>query len=191
MVTLAMLSALLTAQDRPIVGAAFFYWYEWDGMAQTGSWPSGLYNTPLYGYYSSARYGDNHRSMRLAADWGMTDLFIDYWGRGWLDNEGKPRELLLLRAIEELRSRGYGIHLSMYQDDEDFDMDDMAANVAPGRDLRRLDPVPRPAPWSDLREERHARSLRGRGGLSPFPPRPLRRPRCSQPRVGRHPRFVG
>lgn len=136
MVTLAMLSALLTAQDRPIVGAAFFYWYEWDGMAQTGSWPSGLYNTPLYGYYSSARYGDNHRSMRLAADWGMTDLFIDYWGRGWLDNEGKPRELLLLRAIEELRSRGYGIHLSMYQDDEDFDMDDMAANVAPGRDLR-------------------------------------------------------
>lgn len=138
MVTLAMLLALPAddAAERPIVGAVYFYWYEWDPVTETGSWPGGIYNTPLEGYYSSARYGDNLRSLQRGADWGVTDFFMDFWGRGWLGEDGQARERLLVRAAEELRARGYRIHMSMYQDGEDFDVKDLAANAEPGRQLR-------------------------------------------------------
>ncbi|MBD3174231.1 MAG: hypothetical protein GF320_03555, partial [Armatimonadia bacterium] len=160
MAALALVSLLLVSQlpaetpDRPIVGAAYFYWYEWDPSTETGSWTGqGIYNTPLYGYYSSASYEDNLRAMHLAADWGMTDLFMDFWGRGWLGEDGQPRELLLTRAAEELQSRGYNIHISMYQDGEDFDVADMASNLDSGRDVRWwLDSLAVPTDaWSQFR----------------------------------------
>jgi len=120
--------------ERPIVGATFFYWYVWDYATETGNWAGeGVYNTPLTGYYDSRSYEDNLRSLRTAADWGTTDFFMDYWGPGWQALDGSPRELLLTRATEELRRAGFDIRMSMYQDAADFDMSDFAANIADGR----------------------------------------------------------
>lgn len=133
-----VLAALLApdgadASERAVIGAAFFYWYTFDYERETGAWHGGIYNTPLEGYYDSMSYEDNLRSLRVAADWGITDCFMDYWGPGWTDHEGRPRELLLTRATEQLQSEGFNIHMSMYQDAEDFDMEDLAANLGDGR----------------------------------------------------------
>ncbi len=121
---------------HPVMGAAYFYWYWWDREAEVGNWTAdGVYNTPLDGYYHSADYQDNLRSMRQAADWGVNTLFMDYWGPGWQDLSGGPRELLLARAAEQLRREGYPLRISLYQDATDFAMDDFSRNTEDGRHL--------------------------------------------------------
>jgi hypothetical protein len=76
----ALLAHAVAAQppDRPIVGAVFFYWYEWDEPSEWGNWLGGVHNTPLFGYYDSRKLHDNFCSLLLAADWGMTHFFLDY-----------------------------------------------------------------------------------------------------------------
>ena len=85
------------SQQLPLVGAAYFYWYEWDTHAgEWGNWINGIHNTPLDGYYDNRRLADNMRSQLLAADWGMTHLYMDYWGHGWRGEGGEPREATVL-----------------------------------------------------------------------------------------------
>ncbi len=121
---------------RPLIADTYFYWYEWDYQKQFGSWVGGIWNTPLDGYYDSATYRDNFRSLRTASEWGITDHFMDYWGPGWKGENDEPREDVVMRAAEELQRRGYNIHMGFYQDGTDFDMEDFAANLDDGRDFR-------------------------------------------------------
>ncbi|MGQ9733000.1 MAG: beta-galactosidase, partial [Candidatus Zipacnadales bacterium] len=129
-------SALAAGLDRPWIADTYFYWYTWDYEQQFGGWVGGVWNTPLYGYYDSPSYRDNLRSLRTAAEWGLTDHFMDYWGPGWKGENGEPREATVMRAAEELQRRGYNIHMSFYQDGEDFDMEDFERNLDVGRHFR-------------------------------------------------------
>lgn len=122
--------------DRPWIADVYFYWYSWDYQKEFGGWVGGVWNTPLYGYYDSALYRDNLRSLRVASEWGITDHFMDYWGPGWKGENGEPREATVMRAAEELQRRGYNIHMSFYQDAEDFDMADFERNLDPNRHFR-------------------------------------------------------
>ena len=124
-----------TSLEKPWITDTFFYWYGWDYEAQKGSWIGGVYWTPLNGYYDSATYKDNYDRLKLAADWGITGHFMDYWAPNWLDREGKPRESLLMRASEQLTREGYDVFMSYYQDGEDFDQKDFSRNMDPGRDV--------------------------------------------------------
>jgi len=125
-----------TALDRPWISDTFFYWYTWDYDARWGDWGGqGVYFTPLVGHYDSLSYDDNLRELWMAAEWGMTHHFIDYWGTTWRDHEGKPRELNIIRAAEALRARGYDVNIGLYQDGSDFDMADFARNLDDGRDV--------------------------------------------------------
>jgi hypothetical protein len=132
----ACASAVAGGIDRPWIADTYFYWYAWDYQKEFGSWVGGVYNTPLYGYYDSASYRDNLRSLRTASEWGITDHFMDYWGPGWKGEGGEPREATVMRAAEELQRRGYDIHMSFYQDGEDFDMADFERNLDAGRHFR-------------------------------------------------------
>ncbi|MFQ6097437.1 MAG: beta-galactosidase, partial [Armatimonadota bacterium] len=125
--------APVAALDRPWIADVYFYWYTWDYEKEMGNWIGGVYNTPLVGYYDSRRYEDNLRELHMASEWGITHHFMDFWGYGWKDTEGDPREAALIRATEALQDRGYDIHMGFYQDGTDFDMKDFAANIAPGR----------------------------------------------------------
>ncbi len=126
------------ALDRPWIADVYFYWYTWDYDKEQGSWIGGVYNTPLVGYYDSRSYEDNLRELHMASEWGITHHFMDFWGHGWKDLDGNPRENVLIKATEALQQRGYDTHMSFYQDGEDFDMQDFAANLDPGRHVRRL-----------------------------------------------------
>jgi hypothetical protein len=75
--------------------------------------------------------------MWSAAEWGVTHFFMDYWSPDWLDNQGQPRDVLVMRAAEELRRRGYPIWMSYYQDGENFAMRDFARNITERRDVWR------------------------------------------------------
>lgn len=123
------------ALDRPWIGDVFFYWYSWEGEERLGNWTGGVYNTPLVGYYDSLSYEDNYRELWMASEWGLTHHFMDYWAPNWKDREGKPREALLMRAAEQLQREGYDIFMAYYQDGENFEMQDFAANMDPGRDV--------------------------------------------------------
>jgi len=60
--------ALAQPLDRPIVGAVFFYWYEWDEGEEWGNWLGGVHNTPLFGYYDNRKVQDNfHKTEILTA----------------------------------------------------------------------------------------------------------------------------
>jgi len=135
---LVLLSSGLMADGltRPWIAATYFYWYTWDYQKEFGGWVGGVYNTPLDGYYDSASYKDNLRSLRTACEWGLTDFFMDYWGPGWKGENGEPREQTVMRAAEELQRRGYDMHMSFYQDGENFDMADFERNLDPGRHMR-------------------------------------------------------
>ena len=124
------------ALDRPWIADTYFYWYSWDYSLEQGGWMGGIWNTPLDGYYDSATYRDNLRSLRVASEWGLTDHFMDYWGPGWKGEGDVPREAVVMRAAEELARRGYDIHMSFYQDGTDFDMKDFARNLDDGRQFR-------------------------------------------------------
>lgn len=121
------------ALERPWISDVYFYWYQWDYQRRTGNWLSGVYNTPLVGYYDSSRLEDNLRELHMAAEWGITHHFMDFWGHAWLDEKGRPRERCLMDAAEEMRRRGYDCWMSYYQDGQDFQMDDFARNLDPGR----------------------------------------------------------
>lgn len=123
------------ALERPWIGDVFFYWYSWEGEEKLGNWVGGVYHTPLVGYYDSLSYEDNYRQLWMASEWGMTHHFMDYWAPTWKDRAGNPREALLIRAAEQLQREGYDIFMSYYQDGEDFEMKDFAANMNPGRDV--------------------------------------------------------
>jgi hypothetical protein len=123
------------ALDRPWIGDVFFYWYSWDGEEKLGNWTGGVYHTPLVGYYDSLSYEDNYRELWMASEWGLTHHFMDYWAPTWKDRAGQPREALLMRAAEQLQQEGYDIFMAYYQDGEDFEMQDFAANMNPGRDV--------------------------------------------------------
>ena len=131
---LCLLASPLAALDRPWIGDTFFYWYTWDYDTEMGGWIGGIYNTPLQGYYDSRRYEDNLASLHTAAEWGITHHFMDYWGPGWQDLAGNPREDLLIRATEKLQQDGYDTFMSVYQDGTDFDMAQFSKNLDPGRD---------------------------------------------------------
>jgi hypothetical protein len=130
-------ASLRDSKAGPWVGAVFFYWYTWDRQAQWGGWEGGVHYTPLQGYYDSPSFEDNLHSMWVAAEWGVTHFFMDYWSREWLDNQGQPRDVLVVRAAEELRRRGYPIWMSYYQDGENFAMRDFARNITEQRDVWR------------------------------------------------------
>lgn len=135
----AILGNAASAQplDRPIVGAVFFYWYEWDREAQWGNWLNGVHNTPLDGYYDSRKLADNFRSILLAADWGITHLFLDYWGHDWRGENNEPRETTVLKAAEKVRALGYPIFVGYYQDGENFAMREFWRNISERRDTYR------------------------------------------------------
>ena len=135
---LALACPFALALDRPMISDTFFYWYSWDYQKELGGWIGGVYNTPLVGYYDSLKYEDNLRELHTAAEWGITDHFMDYWAPNWVDHDGKPREAQLMRGTEELRKRGYNTWMSYYQDGEDFDMKDFAKNMDPGRDVQLM-----------------------------------------------------
>ncbi|MEJ5250954.1 MAG: beta-galactosidase [Chthonomonadetes bacterium] len=119
----------------PIVGAAYFYWYEWQTAGgEWGNWIGGVHNTPLYGYYNSRTLADNFRSILLAADWGMTHLFMDYWGQGWQGENGEPREATVVKAAERVRALGYNLFMGLYQDGENFAMREFWRNVTERKD---------------------------------------------------------
>ena len=120
--------------DRPWISDVYFYWYTWDYEKELGGWMGGVYNTPLQGYYDSPSYEDNLASLHQASEWGLTHHFMDYWGQGWRDTEGNPREGVLMRAAEDLQKRGYDIFMSVYQDGTDFDMAEFSKNLDPDRD---------------------------------------------------------
>lgn len=136
--TAAVIVACMTcpawALDRPWISTVYFYWYTWDYDTELGGWMGGIYNTPLRGYYHSPSYDDNLASIHEASEWGVTHHFMDYWGHGWLDDEGNPREDVLMRATEDLQQRGYDVFMSIYQDGTDFDMAEFSKNLDPGRD---------------------------------------------------------
>ncbi len=132
LVALAATPAL--ALDRPWVSDVFFYWYTYDRDTELGGWMGGVYNTPLGGYYDSPRYADNLASLHQASEWGLTHHFMDYWGHGWKDDRGNPREDVVMRATEDLQKRGYNIRMSFYQDGTDFDMARFSRNLEPKRD---------------------------------------------------------
>ncbi|MBI2302706.1 MAG: hypothetical protein HYU66_27685 [Armatimonadetes bacterium] len=133
--TLALLLATpALALDSPWISDTYFYWYQWDYARQWGGWEGGVYNTPLGGYYDSARFDDNLHQLHTASEWGVSHHFMDYWGPGWKGEGGEPREMTLVRATEALRARGYPIFMGAYQDGTDFDMADFVKNVQPGRD---------------------------------------------------------
>ncbi|MDW8290037.1 MAG: beta-galactosidase, partial [Armatimonadota bacterium] len=123
------------SQALPLVGAVYFYWYEWDTYAgEWGNWLNGVHNTPLYGYYDSRTLADNVRSILLAADWGVTHLYMDYWGQGWRGEDGEPRESTVLKAAERVHALGYRLFLGLYQDGENFAMREFWRNVSERRD---------------------------------------------------------
>jgi len=123
------------SEKLPLVGAAYFYWYEWDTHAgEWGNWINGIHNTPLYGYYDSRKLADNVRSQLLAADWGMTHLYMDYWGQGWRGESGEPREATVLKATERVHALGYRLFMGLYQDGENFAMREFWRNVSERRD---------------------------------------------------------
>ncbi|GIV20689.1 MAG: hypothetical protein KatS3mg023_2440 [Armatimonadota bacterium] len=123
------------SETLPLVGAAYFYWYEWDTHAgEWGNWINGIHNTPLYGYYDSRKVADNVRSQLLAADWGMTHLYMDYWGQGWRGEGGEPREATVLKATEHVHALGYRLFMGLYQDGENFAMREFWRNVSEQRD---------------------------------------------------------
>jgi hypothetical protein len=130
-------SALAQPLDRPIVGAVFFYWYEWDEPSEWGNWLGGVHNTPLFGYYDNRKVQDNFRSVLLAADWGITHLFIDYWGHDWRGENNEPRETTILKAVEKVRSLGYKVFIGYYQDGTNFAMRDFWRNISERRDTYR------------------------------------------------------
>lgn len=124
-----------SSESLPLVGAAYFYWYEWDTHAgEWGNWINGIHNTPLYGYYDSRKVADNVRSQLLAADWGMTHLYMDYWGQGWRGEGGEPRESTLIKATERVHALGYRLFMGLYQDGENFAMREFWRNVSEQRD---------------------------------------------------------
>ncbi|MCS6829325.1 MAG: beta-galactosidase [bacterium] len=124
-----------TSERLPLVGAAYFYWYEWDTHAgEWGNWIGGIHNTPLYGYYDNRTLADNVRSQLLAADWGMTHLYMDYWGQGWRGEGGEPREATVLKATERVHALGYRLFMGLYQDGENFAMREFWRNVSERRD---------------------------------------------------------
>ena len=136
-VAVTVLAAPSHALDRPWISAVYFYWYTWDYHRELGGWmPQGVYNQPLQGYYDSRTYLDNLKSLHVASEWGLTHCFMDYWGPGWKGEGGEPREATVMRAAEELQRRGYDIHMSFYQDGEDFDMADFERNLDAGRHFR-------------------------------------------------------
>lgn len=119
----------------PLVGAVYFYWYEWETHAgEWGNWLHGIHNTPLYGYYDSRTLADNERSILLAADWGVTHLYMDYWGHPWRGEGGEPREATALRAAERVHALGYRLFLGLYQDGDRFAMREFWRNISEGRD---------------------------------------------------------
>lgn len=123
------------SESLPLVGAAYFYWYEWDTHAgEWGNWINGIHNTPLYGYYDSRKVADNVRSQLLAADWGITHLYMDYWGQGWRGEGGEPREATVLKATEHVHALGYRLFMGLYQDGENFAMREFWRNVSEQRD---------------------------------------------------------
>jgi hypothetical protein len=123
------------SQILPLVGAVYFYWYEWDAHAgEWGNWINGIHNTPLDGYYDSRTLADNIRSQLLAADWGVTHLYMDYWGHGWRGEGGEPREATVLKATEHVRTLGYRLFMGLYQDGENFAMREFWRNVSERRD---------------------------------------------------------
>lgn len=133
-VVLACLPGPAWALDRPWISTVYFYWYTWDYETELGGWMGGIYNTPLRGYYHSPGYADNLAGLHQASEWGVTHHFMDYWGRGWKDDGGNPREDVLMRATEDLQGRGYDVFMSVYQDGTDFDMAEFSKNLDPGRD---------------------------------------------------------
>ncbi len=130
-------AATVRSLDRPIVGAVFFYWYEWDEEAQWGNWLGAVHNTPLYGYYDNRKLRDNFRSLLLAADWGLTHFFLDYWGHDWRGENNEPRETTVLKAAEKVRALGYPIFIGYYQDGENFAMREFWRNISERRDTYR------------------------------------------------------
>ncbi len=119
----------------PMVGAAYFYWYERDTHSdEWGSWIGGVHNTPLYGYYDNRTLADNVRSQLLAADWGITHLFMDYWVQGWKGENNEPREATVLKATERVRALGYRLFMGLYQDGENFAMREFWRNLSERRD---------------------------------------------------------
>lgn len=138
-ITMTVLGSAATAQtlDRPFVGAVFFYWYEWDDEEEWGNWLGSVHNTPLYGYYDSRKLADNFRSLLLAADWGLTHFFLDYWGHDWRGENNEPRETTVLKAAEKVRALGYPIFIGYYQDGQNFAMRDFWRNISEHRDTYR------------------------------------------------------
>lgn len=136
---MAVLTSAVAAQslNRPWVGAVFFYWYEWDDEAEWGNWLGGIHNTPLFGYYDNRKLADNFRSLLLAADWGMTHFFLDYWGHDWRGENNEPRETTVLKAAEKVRALGYPIFIGYYQDGENFAMREFWRNISERRDTYR------------------------------------------------------
>ncbi len=137
--TMVALTSAMAAQplNRPWVGAVFFYWYEWDEDAEWGNWLGAVHNTPLFGYYDNRKLSDNFRSLLLAADWGMTHFFLDYWGHDWRGENNEPRETTVLKAAEKVRSLGYPIFIGYYQDGTNFAMRDFWRNMSERRDTYR------------------------------------------------------
>ncbi len=70
----------------------------------------------------------------LAADWGMTHLYMDYWGQGWRGEGGEPREATVLKATEHVHALGYRLFMGLYQDGENFAMREFWRNVSEQRD---------------------------------------------------------
>lgn len=139
MLETALLAHAAAAQtpDRPIIGAVFFYWYEWDEEAEWGNWLGAVHNTPLFGYYDNRKLQDNFRSLLLAADWGITHFFLDYWGHDWRGENNEPRETTVLKAAEKVRSLGYPIFIGYYQDGTNFAMRGFWRNISERRDTYR------------------------------------------------------
>ncbi len=132
----ALANSVISAQhlDTPIVGTVFFYWYEWDEDEEWGNWLGAVHNTPLYGYYDNRKVRDNFHSLLLAADWGLTNFFLDYWGHDWRGENNEPREATVLKAAEKVRALGYPIFIGYYQDGTNFAMRDFWRNVSERRD---------------------------------------------------------
>ncbi|MGD9519030.1 MAG: hypothetical protein AB7W28_05900, partial [Armatimonadota bacterium] len=137
-VTLLVVAGSAAALESPWISDVYFYWYQWDYQKKMGNWVGGVYNTPLGGYYDSSRLDDNLRQLHMASEWGITHHFMDFWGHAWLDEIGRPRERCVMDAAEEMRNRGYDCWMSFYQDGEDFQMDDFARNMDPGRHVEGL-----------------------------------------------------
>ncbi len=150
-IALSLAGGAALALDSPWIGITYFYWYTWDYSKKMGGWIGGVYNTPLMGYYDSPRLADNTRELHCASEWGITHHFMDYWGPGWLDEKGRARERCVMDAAEAVRDQGYDIWMSFYQDGENFQMDDFAKNIDPGRDVEfMLKGYPQSAAWPKI-----------------------------------------